>query len=113
MPEPTTHKLDVPGAVLTYDVRGGQSGSNEPPLVLIAAPMGAAGFTTLASHFSDRIVVTYDPRGVERSERTDGAANGQMALPNPRPTSTPTTCIGSSRRWRPARWICSPAAAGP
>lgn len=74
MPEPTTHKLDVPGAVLTYDVRGGQSGSNEPPLVLIAAPMAAAGFTTLASHFSDRIVVTYDPRGVERSERTDGAA---------------------------------------
>ncbi len=35
--------------------------------------MGAAGFETLAGHFTDRRVVTYDPRGVERSERTDGA----------------------------------------
>ena len=32
--------------------------------------MGAAGFATLAGHFGDRTVVTYDPRGVERS--TDG-----------------------------------------
>ena len=36
--------------------------------------MGAAGFGTLAGHFTDRTVVTYDPRGVERSRRTDGAA---------------------------------------
>ena len=35
--------------------------------------MGAAGFGTLAAHFRDRTVVTYDPRGVERSRRTDGA----------------------------------------
>lgn len=35
--------------------------------------MGAAGFGTLAGHFDDRTVVTYDPRGVERSKRTDGA----------------------------------------
>jgi pimeloyl-ACP methyl ester carboxylesterase len=69
--EPTSHTLDVPGAVLAYDVRG-DSRTNEPPLLLIAAPMGAAGFATLAGHFSDRMVVTYDPRGVERSERTDG-----------------------------------------
>jgi pimeloyl-ACP methyl ester carboxylesterase len=34
--------------------------------------MGASGFPTLASHFTDRTVVTYDPRGVERSTRTDG-----------------------------------------
>ena len=33
--------------------------------------MGAAGFGTLAGHFTDRTVVTYDPRGVERSRRTD------------------------------------------
>ncbi|MGH9216171.1 MAG: hypothetical protein ACRDZS_07945 [Acidimicrobiales bacterium] len=33
--------------------------------------MGAAGFGTLATHFTDRTIVTYDPRGVERSERTD------------------------------------------
>jgi hypothetical protein len=55
MPEPTSHTLDVPGAVLAYDVRG-DSRTNEPPLLLIAAPMGAAGFATLAGHFSDRMV---------------------------------------------------------
>jgi pimeloyl-ACP methyl ester carboxylesterase len=33
--------------------------------------MGAAGFGTLATHFTDRTIVTCDPRGVERSERTD------------------------------------------
>ena len=35
--------------------------------------MGAAGFVTLAGHFTDRTVVTYDPRGAGRSLRTDGA----------------------------------------
>jgi pimeloyl-ACP methyl ester carboxylesterase len=33
--------------------------------------MGAAGFGTLAGYFPDRTIITYDPRGVERSERTD------------------------------------------
>ena len=69
----TTHTLEVPGAVLTYDVRPGGS-SDEPPLLLIGSPMGAAGFGTLAGYFADRTVVTYDPRGAERSRRTDGAA---------------------------------------
>jgi len=69
----TTHMLEVPGAVLTYDVRRNDAGS-EPALVLIGSPMGAAGFGTLAGYFGDRTVVTYDPRGVERSRRTDGAA---------------------------------------
>jgi pimeloyl-ACP methyl ester carboxylesterase len=72
MNEPKTHTLDVPGAVLTYDVRSGESG-DEPALLLIGSPMGAAGFVTLAQHFADRTVVTYDPRGAERSKRTDGA----------------------------------------
>ena len=72
MIEPTTHTLDVPGAKLVYDVRSNGS-SREPALLLIGSPMGAAGFGTLASHFTDRTVVTYDPRGVERSQRTDGA----------------------------------------
>src|SRR5919198_4976816 len=71
MPNPTTHTLDVPGAVLTYDVRPNDS-SAEPVLLMIGSPMGAAGFGTLAGHFADRTVVTYDPRGVERSKRTDG-----------------------------------------
>src|SRR5207248_1331823 len=36
--------------------------------------MGADGFTTLAGHFADRTVVTYDPRSAGRSKRTDGAS---------------------------------------
>lgn len=70
MTEPTTHSLDVPGAVLTYDVRSNTS-STAPVLLMIGSPMGAGGFGTLAGHFSDRTVVTYDPRGVERSRKAD------------------------------------------
>ena len=66
--EPTTQTLEVPGAVLTYDIRESER-TTEPPLVLIGSPMGAAGFGTLAGHFTDRTVVTYDPRGAERSRR--------------------------------------------
>lgn len=72
MTEPTTATLEVPGATITYDVR--QAGSTEPALLLIGSPMGASGFTTLAGHFPDRTVVTYDPRGVERSTKADPAA---------------------------------------
>jgi pimeloyl-ACP methyl ester carboxylesterase len=71
--EPTTNTLDVPGATLTYDVRRNEA-STEPPLVLIGSPMGAAGFGTLAGHFADRTIVTYDPRGTERSVKSDPAS---------------------------------------
>jgi pimeloyl-ACP methyl ester carboxylesterase len=70
-PTITTHTLAVPGARLTYDVRG--TLGDGPPLLLIGSPMGADGFGTLAGHFPDRTVVTYDPRGVGRSTRTDGS----------------------------------------
>jgi pimeloyl-ACP methyl ester carboxylesterase len=70
MTDPTTHTLDVPGALLTYDVRSNGS-STAPVLLMIGSPMGAVGFATLAGHFADRTVVTYDPRGVERSRKTD------------------------------------------
>jgi pimeloyl-ACP methyl ester carboxylesterase len=66
----TTRTLDVPGATLTNDVRRNDA-SPEPILLLIGAPMGAGGFGTLSQHFSDRTVVTYDPRGSERSLTTD------------------------------------------
>jgi pimeloyl-ACP methyl ester carboxylesterase len=69
--EPTTHTLDVPGATVTYDVRKSVSTAAEPILVMIGSPMGASGFPTLASYFTDRTVVTYDPRGVERSTKDD------------------------------------------
>jgi pimeloyl-ACP methyl ester carboxylesterase len=78
MTEPKTHTLDVPGAVLHYDVRSDDS-SIQPVLLLIGSPMGATGFGTLAGHFADRTVVTYDPRGADRSKRTDDAAESTPA----------------------------------
>jgi pimeloyl-ACP methyl ester carboxylesterase len=72
MTEPKTQTLDLPGATLTYDVREAESESTEPVLLMIGSPMDASGFTTLAGHFPDRTVMTYDPRGVGRSPRADG-----------------------------------------
>ena len=75
MTAPQTHTLETRGAVLTYDVLPGTQAS-EPPLLLIGSPMGASGFASLAERFPERTVVTYDPRGVERSRRTDGGVAG-------------------------------------
>ncbi|HUQ43165.1 MAG TPA: alpha/beta hydrolase [Candidatus Limnocylindria bacterium] len=69
----TTKTIDTDGATVTYDVRPGTS-TDLPPLFLIGSPMGAGGFTTLASHFPERTIVTYDPRGVERSTAHDPKA---------------------------------------
>ncbi|HJP88502.1 MAG TPA: alpha/beta hydrolase [Candidatus Limnocylindrales bacterium] len=71
--QPTTKTIETNGATITYDVRPAAS-SEQPPLLLIGSPMGAGGFGTLASHFPDRTVVTYDPRGVERSTAHDSSA---------------------------------------
>jgi pimeloyl-ACP methyl ester carboxylesterase len=73
MSEPKTDTLAAPGAVLYYDVRAPSTAASHPVLLIIGSPMGAAGFVTLAGHFADRPVVTYDPRGSGRSPRTDGA----------------------------------------
>ena len=73
MTQPETHTLHAPGVVLHYDVRRNDD-STQPVLLLVGSPMGASGFGTLAGHFTDRTVVTYDPRGAERSKRTDGAS---------------------------------------
>jgi pimeloyl-ACP methyl ester carboxylesterase len=64
--ETTSHTLDVPGATLAYDIRPNDA-SGLRPLFAIGAPMGAAGFASLAKRFADRTVITYDPRGTERS----------------------------------------------
>jgi len=68
--ESTTRTLEAPGATLTYDVRQGAS-TDKLPLFLIGSPMGAAGFGTLSGHFPDRTLITYDPRGSERSTKPD------------------------------------------
>lgn len=69
-----THTLEVTGVVLTYDVRSYPT-STERILLMIGSPMGASGFGTLASHFTERTVVTYDPRGVERSIKADPSSD--------------------------------------
>jgi pimeloyl-ACP methyl ester carboxylesterase len=69
----TTHMLETAEADIAYDVRGPlPTADGRPPLFMIAQPMDASGFDTLASHFPDRTVVTYDPRGLGRSVRRDG-----------------------------------------
>ncbi|GDY32640.1 alpha/beta fold hydrolase [Gandjariella thermophila] len=69
----TTHLLEIPEVDLAYDVHGPlPTTDGRPPLVMIGQPMDASGFSTLASHFPDRTVVTYDPRGLGRSTRKDG-----------------------------------------
>lgn len=62
-----THTLNVPGARLHYETRG-----SGPVLLMVGAPMGAAGFTALAQRLAtERTVVTYDPRGLGRSSVDD------------------------------------------
>jgi pimeloyl-ACP methyl ester carboxylesterase len=68
----TTHTLETPEVDLTYDVHGPlPTADGRPPLVMIGQPMDASGFAALTSHFPDRTVVTYDPRGLGRSTRKD------------------------------------------
>src|SRR3982074_433669 len=69
----TTHKLGITEADIVYDVHGPlPTADGRPPLFMIGQPMDASGFSTLASHFPDRTVITYDPRGLGRSIRKDG-----------------------------------------
>ncbi len=76
MSETTTRADDVQTrtvgsgtATVTYDVRGDLATAtpDRPVLLMFASPMDASGFGTLASHFTDRPVVTYDPRGAGRN----------------------------------------------
>lgn len=69
----TQHTLELPGAELVYDVHGPlPTTDGRPPLLMIGQPMDASGFQAQVALFGDRTVVTYDPRGLGRSRRTDG-----------------------------------------
>jgi len=69
----TAHILNTAEADIAYDVHGPlPTADGRPPLFMIGQPMTAGGFGTLASYFPDRTVVTYDPRGLGRSTRSDG-----------------------------------------
>jgi pimeloyl-ACP methyl ester carboxylesterase len=68
-----TRTLELPDAVLAYDVDGPlPPAGGDAPLVLIAQPMTATGFAALTAELGDRTVVRYDPRGLGRSTRSDG-----------------------------------------
>jgi pimeloyl-ACP methyl ester carboxylesterase len=69
----TTHILETSEADIAYDVHGPlPTADGRPPLFMIGQPMDASGFGALSSHFPDRTVITYDPRGLGRSTRKDG-----------------------------------------
>lgn len=72
--EPTTHTLETPDVDLVYDLREPANGdaTRHRPLLMAGHPMNGEGFATLATHFDDRTVVFYDPRGIGRSVRKDG-----------------------------------------
>jgi pimeloyl-ACP methyl ester carboxylesterase len=69
----TMHVLETAEVDIAYDLHDPlPTADGRPPLFMIGQPMDASGFATLASHFPDRTVVTYDPRGLGRSARRDG-----------------------------------------
>lgn len=79
MTKVSTATVEVPGAVLTYDVHEPETPSEHPPLFVFGSPMAASGFEQLISHLTDRTVITYDPRGAERSTLTsDGTVTGEL-----------------------------------
>jgi pimeloyl-ACP methyl ester carboxylesterase len=65
--QPTSHRLDIPGAQLYYEVRGAG-----PLLLVVGQPMTSGPFGPLADQLADRYtVVTYDPHGVGESTVED------------------------------------------
>jgi pimeloyl-ACP methyl ester carboxylesterase len=78
---PTTHTLQTAGADIAYDVHGPlPTADGRPPLFMIGQPMDASGFGALASNFRDRTVITYDPRGLGRSTRSDGRVDNSPTV---------------------------------
>ena len=76
-----THKLATDGAEIVYDVRGPlPPEGGRRPLFMIAQPMDAGGFKTLAELLPDRTVITYDPRGIGRSTRSDGRVDNSPTV---------------------------------
>jgi pimeloyl-ACP methyl ester carboxylesterase len=77
----TMQLLETAGAQIAYDVHGPlPAADGTPPLLMIGQPMTAEGFSSLASHFTDRTVVTYDPRGLGRSTRSDGRTDNSPTV---------------------------------
>lgn len=70
--------LPLPGVDLVYDLHGSlPPADGRPPLLMVGQPMDASGFQAQVALFADRTVVTYDPRGLGRSIRTDGGVTNE------------------------------------
>jgi len=52
--ERTTHTVDVPGALLTYDVHEPETTVDHRPLLIVGSPMGASDFAQFLPDFTDR-----------------------------------------------------------
>ena len=77
----TTRTLDTDGATIVYDVHGPlPPADGRPALLMVGQPMDASGFSALASQLPDRTVVTYDPRGLGRSTRSDGGVGASPTV---------------------------------
>ncbi|WP_374457276.1 alpha/beta fold hydrolase [Nocardioides sp.] len=76
MTESQRHTVDVPGATLSYVVRGNIADAtpDRPPLLLGGSPMDGTGFGSLADRIPDRVLVLVDPRNVGHSLREDPTA---------------------------------------
>ncbi|MGH3473550.1 MAG: alpha/beta fold hydrolase [Aeromicrobium sp.] len=81
MSNTSTHTIYISGATVIFDVHGPLPAEDgRPPLMMIGQPMDASGFGALRSHFPDRTVVTYDPRGLGRSDRSDGRTDNDPVV---------------------------------
>jgi pimeloyl-ACP methyl ester carboxylesterase len=77
----TTRTLETVEADIAYDVDGPlPTADGRSPLLMIGQPMTAGGFAALAPHLPDRTVVTYDPRGLGRSTRSDGRVDNSPTV---------------------------------
>jgi pimeloyl-ACP methyl ester carboxylesterase len=75
-----TKTIDVGDAEIVYDIQGPRTTTTGRPLLMIGQPMDASGFRALASHFPERVVITYDPRGIGRTTRHDGETSAIPAV---------------------------------
>jgi pimeloyl-ACP methyl ester carboxylesterase len=67
------HVLETGEVDIAYDVHGPlPAADGRAPLLMIGQRWTPAASATLASHFPDRTVGRYDPRGLGRSNRKDG-----------------------------------------
>lgn len=71
----TARVIELDDASIAYDVwePTGSRDTSHPTLLMIGQPMTAEGFHALAEAVDDRMVTTYDPRGLGRSTRRDGS----------------------------------------